>query len=59
MYLFDMFRTQFTKTERYTYVDPDYGYNEEEEKDRVAHRQTYIDYIQKLRKQKVEREKAL
>ncbi|XP_065057284.1 cilia and flagella-associated protein 47-like isoform X2 [Rhopilema esculentum] len=51
--------TQFTKTERYTYVDPDYEYSFEEDEERRMHRQKYVDYIQKLRKQKIERDKAL
>jgi hypothetical protein len=48
----------FTGTERYTYVDPDYAYTDEEEKQREQHKQQYLDYIDGLRsKRKFEQKK--
>lgn len=43
-------KTLFTGIERYTYVDPDYAFTEEEEQLRLQHKQQYLDYIKSLRK---------
>lgn len=40
-------RTEFTRTKRYTYVDPDYEFDEDEDKKRSEHRQKYVDFIKK------------
>lgn len=46
-------RTLFTGIERYTYVDPDYAFTEEEEQLRLQHKQQYLDYIKSLRKSRL------
>ena len=43
------FRTLFTGIERYTFVDPDYAFTDQEEQQRVEHKQKYLDYIATLR----------
>ena len=43
--VFISIRTIFTKTERHTYVDPDYAYDEEELADVMAHKNKYNDYL--------------
>lgn len=52
-----LFRTIFTKAERYNYVDPDFAYTEEEEKQIKAHKDYYFQFIQSLRKQRIQKEK--
>lgn len=46
------FRTLFTGIERYTFVDPDYAFTDEEELHRVEHKQKYLDYIATLRQKR-------
>ena len=43
------FRTLFTGIERYTFVDPDYAFTDQEEQQKVEHKQKYLDYIATLR----------
>ncbi|XP_048577373.1 cilia- and flagella-associated protein 47-like isoform X2 [Nematostella vectensis] len=50
-------RTLFTKTARYTYVDPDYAYTESEEREKEQHKQFYLDYIDDMRKMRIAYEK--
>ena len=45
-------RTLFTGIERYTFVDPDYAFTDQEEKQRVEHKQKYLDYIATLRQKR-------
>lgn len=42
-------KTLFTGIERYTFVDPDYAFTDQEEQQRVEHEQKYLDYIATLR----------
>ncbi|XP_041127618.1 cilia- and flagella-associated protein 47-like isoform X2 [Polyodon spathula] len=53
----EQYRTIFTKAERYNYVDPDFAYTEEEEKQIKAHKDYYFQFIQTLRKQRIQKEK--
>ncbi|XP_078514036.1 cilia- and flagella-associated protein 47 [Lissotriton helveticus] len=53
-----IYRTIFTKAERYTYVDPDYAYTDEEEAQRQAHKEKYAEYLRSLREEKVQQEAA-
>ncbi|RXM29158.1 Cilia- and flagella-associated protein 47 [Acipenser ruthenus] len=53
----EQYRTIFTKAERYNYVDPDFAYTEEEEKQIKAHKDYYFQFIQSLRKQRIQKEK--
>ncbi|XP_075708861.1 cilia- and flagella-associated protein 47 isoform X2 [Rhinoderma darwinii] len=50
------YRTIFTKTERYNYVDPDYAYTEDEEKLKQAHKDYYTNYIKYRREKRVKEE---
>ncbi|KAM8977297.1 LOW QUALITY PROTEIN: cilia- and flagella-associated protein 47 [Pelodytes ibericus] len=51
------YRTIFTKVERYSYVDPDYTYNEWEESQKKAHKDYYDSYIKSRREKRLERGK--
>ena len=42
------FRSIFTRTDRHTFVDPDYAYTDEEAEAIEAHKQHYADFIDKL-----------
>ena len=39
----------FTQTTRYSYIDPDFAYNDQEAADVKAHRDKYVNYIQQSR----------
>ncbi|NXR33779.1 CFA47 protein, partial [Zosterops hypoxanthus] len=52
------YRTIFTKTERYNYVDPDFAYTEFERLFRKANTKRYIDFISHLRQRRLEKEAA-
>ncbi|XP_060038661.1 cilia- and flagella-associated protein 47 [Erinaceus europaeus] len=43
------FRTIFTKTPRYTYLDPEYEYTDNEKMEKEIHKKHYVNYIDKLR----------
>ena len=51
-------RTIFTKTERHTYVDPDYAYDEGELSDVMSHKNKYNDYLKECRDKRVSKIKA-
>ncbi|XP_069034828.1 cilia- and flagella-associated protein 47-like isoform X2 [Lepisosteus oculatus] len=51
------YRSIFTKVERYNYVDPDFAYTEEEERQRKAHKDYYIQFIQNLRETRLQKAK--
>ncbi|XP_070567350.1 cilia- and flagella-associated protein 47-like [Ptychodera flava] len=53
------YATIFTKNERYTYVDPDYAFTDEELAARKDHRDYYVNYIKDLREQRQAKEKSL
>ncbi|XP_059580365.1 cilia- and flagella-associated protein 47 [Alligator mississippiensis] len=50
------YRTIFTKTERYHYVDPDFAYTDYEELEKQAHKEYYTDFIQSLRQHRLQKE---
>ncbi|XP_063249073.1 cilia- and flagella-associated protein 47 isoform X2 [Prinia subflava] len=52
------YRTIFTKTERYNYIDPEFAYTDSEQLLRKANRQRFIDFISSLRQRRVEKEAA-
>ncbi|XP_051915032.1 cilia- and flagella-associated protein 47-like isoform X1 [Hippocampus zosterae] len=52
------FRTIFTGVQRYTYVDPDYGFTRKEAELRRLHRQSYTDFIRQLRETRLEKIKT-
>ncbi|NWR07370.1 CFA47 protein, partial [Paradoxornis webbianus] len=52
------YRTIFTKTERYNYVDPDFAYTDLEQLLRKANTKRYIDFIAHLRQRRLEKEAA-
>ncbi len=51
------FRSVFTRSDRYTFVDPDYGYTDEETRAIEQHKQQYDDFIHNLREKRQAREK--
>ncbi|XP_030044910.1 cilia- and flagella-associated protein 47-like, partial [Microcaecilia unicolor] len=50
------YRTIFTKVERYSYVDPDFAFTDEEEAKRQIHKEHYAKYIVGIREQRVKEE---
>ncbi|XP_041462969.1 cilia- and flagella-associated protein 47-like isoform X1 [Lytechinus variegatus] len=54
----EQYKTIFTKTDRHTYVDPDYAYDEEELADVMAHKNKYNDYLKENREKRVNKLKA-
>ncbi|NXV04029.1 CFA47 protein, partial [Cettia cetti] len=52
------YRTIFTKTERYNYVDPEFAYTDFEQLLRKANKKLYIDFISSLRQRRLETEAA-
>ncbi|NXU12748.1 CFA47 protein, partial [Pardalotus punctatus] len=52
------FRTIFTKTERYNYIDPEFAYTDSERLLRKEHKKYYIDFISRLRQHRLEKEAA-
>ncbi|XP_064926546.1 cilia- and flagella-associated protein 47 isoform X1 [Columba livia] len=43
------YRTIFTKTERYNYIDPEFSYTDDERLSKEAHKEYYADFISSLR----------
>ncbi|XP_006881910.1 PREDICTED: uncharacterized protein CXorf22 homolog [Elephantulus edwardii] len=52
------FRTIFTKTPRYNYLDPDYAFSETEELKKKEHKNYYETYLKDLRKMRLEEQEA-
>ncbi|XP_064263439.1 cilia- and flagella-associated protein 47 isoform X3 [Passer domesticus] len=52
------YRTIFTKTERYNYVDPEFAYTESERQSREGRRKNYVHFISHLRQRRLEKEAA-
>ncbi|NXC08194.1 CFA47 protein, partial [Orthonyx spaldingii] len=50
------YRTIFTKTERYNYVDPEFAYTASEQLLREEHKKYYADFISSLRQRRLEKE---
>ncbi|NXB02908.1 CFA47 protein, partial [Cnemophilus loriae] len=52
------YRTIFTKTERYYYIDPDFAYTDSERLLREENKKRYIDFISSLRRRRLDKEAA-
>ncbi|NXA95786.1 CFA47 protein, partial [Melanocharis versteri] len=52
------YRTIFTKTERYYYIDPEFAYTDSERLLRKENKKHYIDFISSLRQRRLEKEAA-
>ncbi|NWX56663.1 CFA47 protein, partial [Promerops cafer] len=52
------YRTIFTKTERYNYVDPEFAYTDSERLLREENKKHYINFISSLRQRRLEKEAA-
>ncbi|NWV81447.1 CFA47 protein, partial [Dasyornis broadbenti] len=50
------YRTIFTKTERYNYIDPEFAYTDSERLLRKEHKKFYIDFLSRLRQRRLEKE---
>ncbi|XP_062432984.1 cilia- and flagella-associated protein 47 [Rhea pennata] len=50
------YRTIFTKTERYNYVDPQFSYTDYERLEKEAHKEYYADYIYSLRQRRLQKD---
>ncbi|NXX86660.1 CFA47 protein, partial [Urocolius indicus] len=50
------YRTIFTKTERYNYVDPEFSYTDCERLSKEAHKKYYTDFISSLRERRLREE---
>ncbi|NXV81725.1 CFA47 protein, partial [Atlantisia rogersi] len=52
------YRTIFTNTERYNYIDPEFSYTDYERLAREAHKKYYADFISSLRQHRLEKDAA-
>ncbi|KGL96005.1 Uncharacterized protein CXorf22, partial [Charadrius vociferus] len=52
------YRTIFTKTERYNYIDPEFSYTDCEQLSKEAHKQYYTDFISSLRQRRLQKDAA-
>ncbi|NXF73736.1 CFA47 protein, partial [Sclerurus mexicanus] len=52
------YRTIFTKTERYNYIDPEFAYTAYERQSIAEHRKYYVDFISTLRQRRLEKDAA-
>ncbi|NWI48109.1 CFA47 protein, partial [Picathartes gymnocephalus] len=52
------YRTIFTKTERYNYIDPEFAYTDSERLLREENRKFYINFLSRLRQRRLEKEAA-
>ncbi|NXO49311.1 CFA47 protein, partial [Aramus guarauna] len=52
------YRTIFTKTERYNYIDPEFAYTECERLSKEAHKEYYADFISSLRQHRLQKDAA-
>ncbi|NWJ00208.1 CFA47 protein, partial [Crypturellus undulatus] len=50
------YRTIFTKTERYNYVDPQFSYTDFEQLEKEAHKEYYTDYIYRFRQHRLQKD---
>ena len=53
-----MFRTIFTKTERYNYIDPEFSYTDCERLSKEEHKEYYADFISSLRQRRLQKDAA-
>ncbi|NWH72327.1 CFA47 protein, partial [Piaya cayana] len=49
------YRTIFTKTDRYNYIDPEFTYTDSERLSKEAHKEYYTDFISSLRQRRLQR----
>ncbi|NXV93533.1 CFA47 protein, partial [Calonectris borealis] len=52
------YRTIFTKTERYNYIDPEFSYTDCERLSKEAHKEYYADFISSLRQRRLQKDAA-
>ncbi|NXK02800.1 CFA47 protein, partial [Herpetotheres cachinnans] len=52
------YRTIFTKTERYNYIDPEFSYTDCERLSKEAHKEYYADFISSLRQRRLKKDAA-
>ncbi|NXL98458.1 CFA47 protein, partial [Tyrannus savana] len=52
------YRTIFTKTERYNFIDPEFAYTDCERLSVEAHKKYYVDFISSLRQRRLEKDAA-
>ncbi|KGL74317.1 Uncharacterized protein CXorf22, partial [Tinamus guttatus] len=50
------YRTIFTKTESYNYVDPQFSYTDFEQLEKEAHKECYTDYIYRFRQRRLQKD---
>ncbi|KAL2310433.1 hypothetical protein Nmel_002085, partial [Mimus melanotis] len=50
------YRTIFTKTERYNYIDPEFAYTDSERLLKEANKKRYVDFISRLRQRRLVKE---
>ncbi|XP_032305269.1 cilia- and flagella-associated protein 47 isoform X2 [Coturnix japonica] len=50
------YRTIFTKTERYNYIDPEFSYTDSELLSKEAHKEYYADFISSLRQRRLQKD---
>ncbi|OXB79724.1 UNVERIFIED_CONTAM: hypothetical protein H355_010192 [Colinus virginianus] len=50
------YRTIFTKTERYNYVDPEFSYTDRERLSKAVHKEYYANYISSLRQHRLQKD---
>ncbi|NWS75294.1 CFA47 protein, partial [Crotophaga sulcirostris] len=50
------YRTIFTKTERYNYIDPEFTYTDHERLSKEAHKEYYAEFISSLRQRRLQRD---
>ncbi|KFP63270.1 Uncharacterized protein CXorf22, partial [Cariama cristata] len=49
------YRTIFTKTERYNYIDPEFSYTDSERLSKEKHKEYYADFISSLRQRRLQK----
>ncbi|XP_072708577.1 cilia- and flagella-associated protein 47 [Ciconia boyciana] len=52
------YRTIFTKTERYNYIDPEFSYTDCERLSKEAHKEYYAEFISSLRQRRLQKDAA-
>ncbi|NXL63788.1 CFA47 protein, partial [Chordeiles acutipennis] len=52
------YRTIFTKTERYNYIDPEFSYTDCERLSKEAHKKYYTDFLSSLRQRRLQKDAA-
>ena len=52
------FRTIFTRTNRHTYVDPDYAYVDDDDVNRFRHRDSYVQLLREMKENRLNKKRA-